>query len=321
VSRLRHRVSRFNAAACAVLAVLCVGAAVAPGTARADENDPARVKARALAEKGDLAFGTGRCDQALPMWRLADQVFPAPTLKLRIAHCDALLGKVVDAAAALQAIVDTKLPPDAPPPWLEASAQAALELPATRARIARLVVEPHVTRPLTQVVVDDAPRPVDAAEFSVDPGHHRLALTSGTASAERSFDVDDGQTRKLVARSYIEPAPEPPHTGRTVAYTFGAAGVAALAVGTIFGVAALTVSHDLDTICGSTHRDACPTDQSSRISKLKTDAVLSDAFLASGVVLVGIGSIFFVRDARTPKPDPIPKLTITGSRLILGGSF
>ncbi len=317
--RLRDCFTRF-AAALAVVATAVTVATVAPSTARADENDPARVKARALAEKGDLAFGTGRCDQAVPMWRQADQVFPAPTLKLRIAHCDALLGKVVEAAAALQAIVDTKLPADAPPPWLEATAQATLELPATRARIAKLAVESHATKPLTQVVVDDTPRPVDASTFSVDPGHHRLVLTSGVASAEHSFDVDDGQTRKLVARSYLEPAPEPPHTGRTVAYTFGAAGVAALAVGTIFGISALTVSHNLNTICVN-GRDACPTDQTSHISKLKTETVLADAFLASGVVLVGVGSIFFVRDLRSPKPDPIPRLTSTGSRLVLGGSF
>jgi hypothetical protein len=299
---------------------LLAAALLAPSPARADENDPARVKARALAEKGDLAFGTGRCDQAVPMWRQADQVFPAPTLKLRIAHCDALLGRVVDAAAELQAIVQTKLPPDAPAPWLEATAQANAELPGTRARIARVMIEAHVSKPVTQVAVDDTARPVDAQVFSVDPGHHRVALTSGTAAAEYSFDVDDGQTRKLTARTVFEPGPEPPHTGRTIGYTFGAAGVVALTVGAIFGAGALIISSDLKKVCGASH-DMCPADDSSRITKLKTDALLSDAFLASGVVLVGVGTIFYVRDARAPKPDPIPKLQITGSRLVLGGTF
>ena len=279
-----------------------------------------RVRARALAEKGDLAFGTGRCDQAMPLWREADQVFPAPTLKLRIAHCDALLGRVVDSTAELQAIVETKLPPDAPAPWVEATAQATAELPGTRARISRVMLETHVARPITQVAVDDAPRPVSTQVFSVDPGHHRFGLTSGPSVAEYSFDVDDGQTRKLTARTIFEPGPEPPHTSRTIGYTFGAAGVVALTVGAIFGVGALAISSDLKKECGP-NRDMCPVDESSRITHLKTDAVLSDAFLASGVVLVGVGTIFYVRDVRAPKPEPIPKLQITGSRLVLGGTF
>ena len=306
--------------ACFALASFAPAAAHAQES-HAQESDPARFKARALAEKGDLAFGTGRCDKAVPMWREADQVFPAPTLKLRIAHCDALLGKVVDAAAELQAIVATKLPPDAPAPWLEATAQATLELPATRARISRLLLETHVTRPINQVVVDDAPRSVDAQTFSVDPGHHRVVLGSGTALADHAFDVDDGQTRKLVARSYLEPGPEPAHTSRTVGYTFGAVGVVALTVGAIFGIGALKLSSNLNAICGSNTRSQCPPDESSRITKLKTNSAIADAFLASGVVLVGVGSVFFIRDLRAPKPDPIPRLTITGSRLILGGDF
>src|SRR5688572_1319070 len=97
--------------------------------------DRERAEAKELAQKGDAAFGSGRCDKAIALWRKAATKFHAPTILLRIARCQALIGKVVDATLTLEEIAADKLPADAPRPFVEAREAAVQELPAVRARI------------------------------------------------------------------------------------------------------------------------------------------------------------------------------------------
>src|SRR5262245_16028829 len=80
----------------------------------ADEERGPRAEARATAQKGDVEFSKGRCDRAIALWRKADATFHAPTILLRIARCQALMGRVVAAADALEAIAAEQLPSDAP---------------------------------------------------------------------------------------------------------------------------------------------------------------------------------------------------------------
>src|SRR5271169_2293753 len=110
--------------------VLCVALACAalPAVASADDTDTTRAEARQLASQGDEAFGIGRCDRAVPLWREAERRFHAPTLMVRIARCEALLGKVVDAAATLEALVAEPIAPDAPAAFVAAHREAEADL-------------------------------------------------------------------------------------------------------------------------------------------------------------------------------------------------
>src|SRR5690349_10099649 len=87
------------------------------GAARAATNDELRAEARVIAEQGDAQFDAGRCDKALPLWRAAESLFHAPTILLRIARCQTLLGQVVEATRGLEAIVAEPLRPEAPAPF------------------------------------------------------------------------------------------------------------------------------------------------------------------------------------------------------------
>src|SRR5215475_5923563 len=95
----------------AAIAILVISSAVA-APARADPPAPAsdpRVEAREIAERGDAQFDAGRCDKAIPLWKEAAAKFRAPTIGLRIARCQALVGKVVEAAKTLEAITKEPL--------------------------------------------------------------------------------------------------------------------------------------------------------------------------------------------------------------------
>src|SRR5271165_578330 len=94
--------------------------AAVPAMSAADDTDTTRIEARQLASQGDEAFGIGRCDQAVPLWKEAERKFHAPTILVRIARCQALLGKVVDAASTLEALLAEPVAPDAPAAFVAA---------------------------------------------------------------------------------------------------------------------------------------------------------------------------------------------------------
>ena len=81
----------------------------------------------------------------MTLWRKADAVYHAPTLLLRIARCQALLGHVVAAVATLESVVSETPKPDAPPAFVAAREDGQRELLSLRGRIAtlRIVVRPH----------------------------------------------------------------------------------------------------------------------------------------------------------------------------------
>ena len=100
-----------RAAAITIVGLLC--SVAAPARADPPASDP-RAEAREIAERGDAQFDAGRCDKAIPLWREAAAKFRAPTIVLRIARCQALVGKVVEAARTLESITKEPLEPDAP---------------------------------------------------------------------------------------------------------------------------------------------------------------------------------------------------------------
>src|SRR5262249_32021786 len=93
-----------------------------PASASSPQAPPAidaRAEAREMAVKGDSAFGSGRCDKAIVLWKKAEEKFHAPTILLRIARCEALMGHVVDATQSFESVVRDKLGEGAPPSWIE----------------------------------------------------------------------------------------------------------------------------------------------------------------------------------------------------------
>ena len=282
--------------------------------------EDARANARALAEKGDSAFATGRCDRAIPLWKEADAAFTAPSIELRIAHCQALIGRVVDAANTLQTIAQRPLPPDAPEAFKSAQAQAVSELPTVRARVATLELRPPKGVVITRITVDEVEVDAKKTTFAIDPGRHAVRVAAGNATWDGPVQIEDGEHRIVPIHTILEPGPEPSHTLRNVGFVVGGVGVAALGVGTILGIAAIDQSKALDRDCGPS-RTACPASDNDRISRLKTFSTLTDVFLGSGVVLVAAGGFLILRDLRSEKPPGKVRLTVGASGIGLSGAF
>jgi len=281
----------------------------------------ARSRAREVAGQGDAQFSAGRCDRAVRLWKEADAFFAAPTIELRIAHCQALLGHVVAASATLTSIVSSKLAADAPEAFVAAKGQAQTELPALKARIATLTIETHGMHgtAVDELLIDDDKMPVGPTSYPIDPGKHRIRLRQGTDTWEKSIELEDGEKRTLVVSTVLDPGPPPPKPLRTASFIVGGAGLALAAAGGVIGIIALGDAKALDRDCPT--RSACPPADQSRIDSLHTKALLSDLFIGAGVVALGVSGFLFWRSTRVEREAPRLRLTVTGNGALLQARF
>jgi hypothetical protein len=182
------------------LAALAAASAVSSG-ARAQVSESERAAARQLFHEGDDLQRAGKLAEALDKFQRAQQVFSAPTNMLRIAECDAALGRLVASAEAYRALVRTPLPPGSPPAFQAAVDQARGELAQVEPRVPRLVVQiDPAGAPGPQLQIDG--QSVSAAllgePFPLDPGPHKVLVSaSGLASAEQTVVLKERETRSL----------------------------------------------------------------------------------------------------------------------------
>ncbi len=276
----------------ALLACLVtVGVASAPRSSSADD-DAAKADARRLAEQGDEAFAVGRCDQAIPLWTDAEQRYHAPTILVRIARCQALLGKVVDAEATLVTVLDEPLPPDAPPVFAEVRRSARADLESVRARIATLVVaiDSGGLSGDRRIEVDGRPVDAAAAPIRVDPGKHRVRVVLGAASWEETVRLGDGESHAVHVAFREQPGAVTRSSQRLVGFVLGGAGMLTMAVGAGLGVAAVNGSHDLLGPCGQS-RQHCPPSEQGAIDTVRAEALASDLTLGGGAALFLAGAV------------------------------
>jgi hypothetical protein len=276
-----------------------------PAAARSD--DELRAEARAIARHGDAQFDAGRCDKALPLWRWAEQTYHAATLLLRVARCQSLLGRVVEAAATLQAIVDEPIRAGAPEAFVLAREEARRELPAVRARVASLRVVVRPTGPPagvpTAIEIDGIPVPDGVREIALDPGDHRVGVRAGASVWERTVTLEDGEARAFDVPLWSDPPPAPLRWQRAAGLALGGLGVASLAAGVGLGVAALGVSRRLDLECGP-DRTRCPASAQGDVDRVAAFSVGADGALGGGAVLVIAGAVLLVTEARPAAQEP-----------------
>jgi len=219
---------------------VALSVSLAGATARADE--ARRAEAKSLAGLGDAEFYAGRCDRAVPLWRKAEATFHATTILLRIARCQAQLGKVVDASATLGAVVEEPLRADAPTAFVQARDEARRELASVRARVAtlRLLMRAGPADAIVVVDVDGVTAAPGATSFPLDPGDHVVHVHAGDDSWRRDVHLAPGEMVACDVPLWVRVTPAP-RTQRTVGLATFGAGLAALSVGmgaAIAGVAA-----------------------------------------------------------------------------------
>lgn len=295
----------------------------------AGDDEAAKAEARQLAEQGDEAFAVGRCDQAIPLWVEADQHYHAPTILVRIARCQALIGKVVDAEATLVAVLAEPLPPNAPPLFAEVRRGAQADLESVRARIAKLEVaiddgglagERRIE--VDGHAVDMLTASVDPNDYRlrIDPGKHRVRVVLGAASWEDAVRLGDGESRTVRVAFREQPGAVVRSSQRLVGYLLGGAGMLTMAVGAGIGVAAVNGSHALLGPCGQ-DRQHCPPSEQGAIDTVRAEALASDVTLGGGAALFLAGAVVVLTAPPPRREAPRIEVVPWGMGAKLEGTF
>jgi len=242
----------------------------------------AKSEARRHAIAGIEAFHDGRADVALRQLQRAEALFPAVTHRVYIARSLTDLDRLVEAAAAYDALLAESRPPRPSPAAAEAYAAAAGEREALAARLPRvkIVVDGEGS---FEVRIDGRLLSGEALQepVAIDPGEHRAVIANpGGPPREVTFEAKEGQTVALTlvpsdARAGDDLRPLIP---ALIAYGVGGS---ALVTGVVTGALSLQRVADIDEQCSG---KSCP-------SFLEDDAaVASDLGNASTVAFVIAGA-------------------------------
>jgi hypothetical protein len=176
---------------------------------RAQVTDSQRAAARDLFKEGDALQRSGKFPEALDKFQRAQAVYDAPTNLLRIAECEAALGRLVESAEAFRAVLRAPLPAGSPPAFQAAVDQARAELAQVEPRVPRLIVDvqPAKTANLQlQIDGQSVPAALVGAPMPLDPGSHRVVVSApGFASAEYGVVLKEQEAKTVTLT--LKPAP------------------------------------------------------------------------------------------------------------------
>jgi hypothetical protein len=182
---------------------------VSPSSAQVNEAE--RAAARDLFKQGDELQRAQHFAEALDKFQRAQQVFAAPTNELRIAECDAALGRLVESAESYRSVARTTLTAGSPPAFQAAIDQAKAELGQVEPRVPELVVQVAPVVQGTDLLIDgqSVPAALIGEPMPLDPGTHRVAVSAaGYATVEQVVFLRERETRpvQFVLRS-LPPVP------------------------------------------------------------------------------------------------------------------
>jgi hypothetical protein len=170
-------------------------------TAFAQVSDAERAGARELFKQGDELQRGGHFADALDKFQRAQQVFAAPTNLLRIAECDAALGRLVESAEAYREVVRTPLAPGAPPAFQAAVDQAKAELSQVEPRVPKLIVQVQpggVQGPQMQIDGQNVPGALIGAPMQLDAGSHKIVVYApGYSNTEQQVDLKERESKTV----------------------------------------------------------------------------------------------------------------------------
>lgn len=230
-------------------------------SAVADDTDGRSEALRLAGEAMDL-FQAGDYAAALDKFQKADELVPAPTLKLRVARCLDKLDLLQDAAEKYREVIAVELTRTAPAQHHEARKQAVPELASLLEQIPSVTVTvsgPGSTEAM--VSVSGIPLSTEALgqKKTMDPGRYVVEVSAGTRRVAKDVTLRRGDHAKVVLElpplgedgSVSGPvSPEGDGAGlRAAGWAVIAVGGAALSVGSILGVVVVTEEDDLLARC------------------------------------------------------------------------
>jgi tetratricopeptide (TPR) repeat protein len=317
-------VKRRATLACAAMLLALV---VTPAAAQTSPNELAIAKGK----EGIERYHQGDYDEALALFQEADGLYHSPVLVVYAARSKRKLGRLLEARALFQSVIDEAIDAKAPKPWKAAKVDAATELAELAAEIPSVTIVLHGASPAARASLDDREVPVGVA-IEIDPGEHRFSVVDGGASQATTLAIQRGERERAVEltlplpeplpRPLPLPAPPPlpplpptppprtlpppdpagPDGFFILAVTLASVGGAALVAGGVVGGAALgeasAAEDELPQSC--TADRSCPAFEEVRVEDAFATsyalAAAADGLLIGGAVAAAAGIILLIVD-------------------------
>jgi len=323
--------------------VFVVGGALAALTCAAPDalaqkpTNKSRQQALKLGGEALDLFQAGDYEAALDKFTRADELVPAPTLKLHIARCLDKLDRMQDAADKFRDVIATELKAWAPAVHRKARKQAVPELAALLEEVPTVSVT--VEGPGSadaSVSMDGEPLPAESLgeKRAMDPGHYRFEADSGGRTTSEEIDLGRGDNVRvtLTFKPVGDPDTDDPiypggedkadgDTYRIAGFIGIGIGGAGLVMGTVAGIVVLNQEGDLEARCAD--RQCLPPDHEDAEAFDTARTVSTAGFIIGGIGLAaGITLLLIAPDddeAELEEVTVYPMLSPTG--LGLWGRF
>jgi hypothetical protein len=285
---------------------------LAPSIAFAQPTKDEVARADALFRAAQSLFEAGSVSEACVKFAESQKLDPAPGTLLNLAVCHEREGKTATAYGEYKQVAE-----------IAAKGKTADDRERLRfARDAIAKLEPRLTRVVVeapaQVSAELDGKPAPHEPLLVDPGPHAIKLSAaGKKTKNVTWNVpaqpgthtfhapdleDDGAPPKRddPVKPKETPKPQPPVTvtaptypTRTLGIVMGGLGVATLGVAGYFGLDTFSRKDERDQHCRG---DVCNARGIELHDQAGTSATLATVLFAGGLVLVGAGIYFFVRE-------------------------
>ncbi len=266
-----------------------------------------KAEARKHFDRGVALSQQKNYPEAVKELKRAYELNPDFAVLFELGEAYAAAGQPVQAADALGRYLGaggTQIPD-------ERRRQVEAEIVRQEARIATVTVTADLSGAVIRLDSVEIGRTPLPASIRLGAGVHTIdASLAGYLPYEQKLDLAGGEHREVeftfrqqpgAAGALVSPAGGALVSRTTVAYVVGAVGVAALAVGGVFGFQAIGKRRDSDRECP---QNQCTQRGVDLNNQAKTAALVADITLGAGLVAVGVATYLLLRPASTGTAPP-----------------
>jgi hypothetical protein len=286
--------------------------ALAPGVAQADSAKPDAALAETLFQEGRRLMTAGHYAEACPKFAESHRLDSRSGTLLNLAACHEHEGKIATAWAEFNDAVS--LAQRDARPDREKFARERIQALEPRLSRVRIVVSPQAEADQPEITLDGLAvgRAVLGIATPLDPGEHLITASApGRQRWEVRLVVREAES-KVVEVPALTPisqtvpnavvpisAPAPYREQRAsnmpYVYVLGGVGIASLAVGTIFGVRAVSKRSDAEALCSGSR---CTRQAVELNDDAKTAAWIANAGVGVGIVTLGVAGYLWITNPK-----------------------
>jgi hypothetical protein len=257
-----------------------------------------RAKARKLAGEAMDLFAAGDFAAAYEKFSEADELVPAPTLKLRMARSLDKLDRLQEAVKVYREVIAYELDRFAPAVHRQARKQAVPELAALLEQVPKVVVTVEGPQAnAATVTMDGGPFPPESLgeEVPLDPGVYRFEAREGERVISETVELGRGVTERVALALPMlpeaddgEPTTAPPRDDGVdpmvvAGWTAIGIGGLGLIVGGATGIAMLAKEGGLEERCPNRQCPPAEHDAAREFDRLRVTTTV-------GLVVAGLGA-------------------------------